>query len=688
MATTWEFFYTVETYQDLKNDYNDTNYEEGYTVLVDEFTSGNQDYVIKMHNEYRPSESGVQQDTNGFYIKPVIQTGPYRTYSKVIVGADIINYVRFYMQKKENGIPQETYWLPKDVLSDVKVVKSAGNENMIDLGDVIHIKSNRANATTGAPETSGAPSKYPGVKVNSQGGMAYKFRTTFNKNGAGKSFAPPFTMSAKIKPENFRYPTGEVGTIINANSNVVTITTCAGVNPSITVTKAKLPAEMPATIKAWSMTGVIVEGYPGIPSSSAATVVYDFCGEDGTGKNPRWIGVKTQGLAAPNHDKYLYTIVTCKPGSDTTLTTVFKPGIEKQQKGGAVINSVRYGTNVDKWRKIQYEAVLGNCTTKAITQQDEDQDVMKPPAETQLPTADGRWNPPPHRVTSTEAFGVRMSTLYSELLGVNLNSQARYEFESTNPLLKLDEQANRGRYTRFEKVRIFQDAYGAKSLNRTYKKAAKTVSGTAGNNSIWGFRAIYNPTTFSYSTAANTDVDWTLGAKDPAILLAGNQTVSFDLYLNRIADMSVVRPAKLGAGPIDYTAAMYPRPLDAEEVNGLYHRGTEYDLEYLYRVITGDPEDKNLLLSPKYRALGGKTADLGYTTAVPCWLYLNENMRYYGSVASIQVNHVMFDLRMVPMLTVVTITFARYPASDQGADPKTLREQQQGIAKDTKGKDD
>jgi hypothetical protein len=58
----------------------------------------------------------------------------------------------------------------------------------------------------------------------------------------------------------------------------------------------------------------------------------------------------------------------------------------------------------------------------------------------------------------------------------------------------------------------------------------------------------------------------------------------------------------------------------------------------------------------------GVTADFGYTTGVPCWLVLNENLRYFGSVASFQVNHVMFDLNMVPMLSTVSITFSRYPA--------------------------
>jgi hypothetical protein len=675
MATTWEFFYTVEVYHDLSKLYDDVDYEEGFEVLVDEFTSGTKP-LLKIHDEYRASGTGVVKDTNGFYTKPVTQTGIYRTYSKIPIKADLINYVRFYMQEKENGVITNTFWLPKDVLKEVKLVKPAGKESMIDIGKIVQVKSNRANSTTGAPETSGAPSRYPGVKVNQQGGTTYRVRTTFLAAGAGKDFAPPFTMSAKIKPEDYEY----AGAARNSSVTTVTITNCAGVNPALRVTAQKLPTDMPDSIKNWSMTGVVLAGKPGMSGTSEATVVYDACGADGTGKTPRWIGVKTQAIQQPNpKNEYLFTIATCGTTTNTELKIEIKPTAEVQSKTGPVVWGIRPNKTVDAWRKIQYNAIIGNCTTKAITEQDDDTTTVKPPVETQLPTDKLRWNPPPHRVTSTESFGTRMSTLYNDIVGSSLDPAFSYSPE----FIDLALEAATGKYSKFEKVRIFQDNFGAKSLNRAYKKTAKTVSGTTGNNNLWGFRATYNPTTFSYSTAANTEVDWTLGAKDPAILLAGNQTVSFDLYLNRIADMNVVKPST-GTGPVDKTSAMYPRPLEVEESNGIYYRGTEYDLEFLYRVITGDPEKKNLLLSPRYRNLGGVTADLGYTTAVPCWLYLNENMRYYGSVASIQVNHVMFDLRMVPMLSVVTLTFARYPAADQGADPKTLFDKQQGVALDTK----
>ena len=96
MATTWEFFYTVETYHDLADTYNDVNYNENVVDfgVVDDNIPGSNKYFIKMHDEYQnPSNAGVVQDINGFYTKPVAQTGVYRTYSKVPQKADIIYYV-------------------------------------------------------------------------------------------------------------------------------------------------------------------------------------------------------------------------------------------------------------------------------------------------------------------------------------------------------------------------------------------------------------------------------------------------------------------------------------------------------------------------------------------------------------------------------------------------------------------
>jgi hypothetical protein len=103
----------------------------------------------------------------------------------------------------------------------------------------------------------------------------------------------------------------------------------------------------------------------------------------------------------------------------------------------------------------------------------------------------------------------------------------------------------------------------------------------------------------------------------------------------------------------------YPRELQQEEVDGILNRGTEYDIEFLYRVLNGNPTENNLLFNPSYK---GRSADFGYTTGVPCWLYLNDNFRVFGSVAGFSVNHVMFTDKMVPMFSTVDLSFTRYPA--------------------------
>jgi len=246
------------------------------------------------------------------------------------------------------------------------------------------------------------------------------------------------------------------------------------------------------------------------------------------------------------------------------------------------------------------------------------------------PKGDTRWNPPPHRDARGASYGERVTHAKNDAL-------------NTVPAFS---EKDRGR--------IFQDINSASILNKNPDKLKELVSAKGATNQ-WGFRFMYNPTTFSYSSSSNNAVDWTLGASDPATLLTGNSSVSFEVYINRIPDLKYLRLIN----PTFSEEQVYGRDLDEIEKEGILNRGTEYDIEFLYRVLNGDPLKESLLLSTKYK---GVTADFGYTTGVPCWLVLNENLRYYGSVASFQVNHAMFDLNMVPMLSTVSITFARYPA--------------------------
>ena len=252
-----------------------------------------------------------------------------------------------------------------------------------------------------------------------------------------------------------------------------------------------------------------------------------------------------------------------------------------------------------------------------------DIDTITPPA------GQTRWNPPPHRDARSISYGERIKHAQNDSFKTPLTAFADKE---------------RGR--------IFQDINSASVLNKNPDKLKELASAKGATNQ-WGYRFMYNPTTFGYSSASNNSVDWTLGSSDPAILLAGNSSVSFEVYINRIPDLKYLRLTN----PKVSQKEIYGRDLTTTEVDGILNRGTEYDIEFLYRVLNGDPLSKSLLLN-----YNGVTSDFGYTTGVPCWLVLNENLRYYGSVASFQVNHAMFDLNMVPMLTTVSITFARYPA--------------------------
>ena len=191
-----------------------------------------------------------------------------------------------------------------------------------------------------------------------------------------------------------------------------------------------------------------------------------------------------------------------------------------------------------------------------------------------------------------------------------------------------------------------QDLNIAKNLNKKLKNTKKTK--------VYGFNFHYNPTSISYTTSANTPIDWTLSSSDPANIIGGPFILTFDLYLNRIQDLQELKTK--------YNASSYPgrNGLNTEDIEGILTRGTEYDLEFLYRVVNGEPA-KTLLLDP---ASKGVTSDFGYITGSPFFLQLHKNMKYYGGLAGINVNHVMFTKDMIPILTVVSLTFNRYPIFD------------------------
>lgn len=389
------------------------------------------------------------------------------------------------------------------------------------------------------------------------------------------------------------------------------------VNPGTTTFGDLYATESPSA-KAIPVTFTKAVVPPSIPKG-----LKDLVGSERARWNPcdnRWVGMLIEQKTNPSTNKLgnAITLVRCdKDGSNIT----------KSFLGWDTLTS---GPNFGKAQEELLKAVRADCGTIDDA----------PAASVQVTPSDGliRYNPPSHFATRGISHGNRVTANNDSVI-------AGYD-KKGNPIAI--SPVNRADFvnSRAKLGRIYQSEAGAQALNQR----GGGPKGK-GKQNYWGFRFTYNPNKLSYGTTTNTSIDWMLNSADPANLLGGNTTVEVELYLNRIADMSELK--KINA---DSIAKNYPTPLIKEDIEGILARGTEYDLEFLYRVLNGDPGKTSLL------TYAGETADFGYITGTPCWFHLHDNMRYFGSMSSVNVNHMIFTESMVPMLSVVTLSFIRYPS--------------------------
>lgn len=242
----------------------------------------------------------------------------------------------------------------------------------------------------------------------------------------------------------------------------------------------------------------------------------------------------------------------------------------------------------------------------------------------------GLWNPPMHRASKGSG-----ATLYRKYLNEYGTGQQQSDATVAAGFKALDalENNNIGY--------MFQDP--------DFKQS------TAGST-LWGFQFHYNPTVINETYTNDPSIDWT--AQDKAAPLSGTGTITLELYLNRIVDLAAF--AQPGASSRSYNlsavSANYARPLGDEHLRGLLNRGTNYDIEYLFRIVNGDPVSG----SPQFDS-NLPTSNFGYMTGVPFWVVLGKNMRYKVSLTSLDIRHAMFTPDMIPTLTTINLTLARYP---------------------------
>jgi hypothetical protein len=205
-------------------------------------------------------------------------------------------------------------------------------------------------------------------------------------------------------------------------------------------------------------------------------------------------------------------------------------------------------------------------------------------------------------------------------------------------------------------IQMSQDLASDISAN-THGTGKNPATGLKNDVNPYGFKFLYNPTSvgMSWGIVESFSPQFEQSGQDIATAVGNGllaSTVTFSLILNRIEDMSYI---KNSSGEfITNNSSPYPYTVAPSERGLIYDRGTMYDLEYLFRATGG-------YNSQYISSVGGiTTADKGWLMPMPVELHLGANLRYLVRVSSLDINHAIFNERMVPVFTTINMTCTRY----------------------------
>jgi hypothetical protein len=237
-----------------------------------------------------------------------------------------------------------------------------------------------------------------------------------------------------------------------------------------------------------------------------------------------------------------------------------------------------------------------------------------------------------------------------------------------------------------------------------------TWEGNAGDDSFpggipYGFRFHYNPAGWTQSVQMSETINPNaIMASQPDFLplYTGYATISIDLFLNRIVDLSIAGDSILSMTDVDAKAVelannLYQRmgvtsyagvpgfvsdsalnsnasPSNSTDEYDVYRdkvahakriirQGTLYDLDFLYATVNGRALDSfHVRLAgtnnPSYTA-DWKASDYGFLNPRYVRVWLGPNITFVGRLVSVGVKHLMFTQYMVPTFSQVTLQIAR-----------------------------
>jgi hypothetical protein len=200
--------------------------------------------------------------------------------------------------------------------------------------------------------------------------------------------------------------------------------------------------------------------------------------------------------------------------------------------------------------------------------------------------------------------------------------------------------------------------------------------GFKGKKSVpYGFKFHYNPNSIGMSYGTMTDMS-------PELLMSGRDKINpivppgtggfgFELMLNRLEDLSYIEFDGSLRQPNGETAdlktksiELYGQEVGESTLKELWQKGTMYDLDFLFRALHGGQGDY-------VSSLRGKTSDQGWLNGAAVEFHLGSNLRYLGRITSIDITHGVFNSRMVPLISYVSIKAARFYDLKTDVDPRT-----------------
>lgn len=206
----------------------------------------------------------------------------------------------------------------------------------------------------------------------------------------------------------------------------------------------------------------------------------------------------------------------------------------------------------------------------------------------------------------------------------------------------------------------------------TDSKAKKPKDSTSGGSTLAlgrrMFQFHYNPGSVNMTYGSVSGVDLGLIASGGGLsnVYSALGQVQFELLVNRMPDMKYIQPGgNYRKDGVNYLEVYDRTPLVDQlgrpnELKEIYNKGTMYDIEFLLKILMGGVSYKSWLRGNEL------TSDLGFAIPQPVELHLGNRLRYVISITNLSLKHVIFNERMVPLFTTLSITANRIPADAIG----------------------